>query len=163
MITVATAHAARVDHVVLLPHCTGLVGVFAGLEACVRLGADLIVNSGADNQYNANDIPRLVAPILRGEAELVIGDRGVATLPVFSPFKRRLQVLGSQVVSGAAGLDVPDATSEFRGLTREAALRTMVLNRYSYILGTLIQRRATGTSRSPPCRQKRTRRPGPHA
>lgn len=164
--TVATAHAAGVDHVLLLPHRTGLAGAFAaGLDACVRLGADLIVNTDADNQYNADDIPRLVAPILRGEAELVIGDRGVASLPAFSPLKRRLQVLGSRVVSNAAGLDVPDATSGFRALTREAALRTMVLSRYSYTLETLIQagdRRLKVTSvpvkTNPPTRPSRLMR-----
>jgi glycosyltransferase involved in cell wall biosynthesis len=138
--TVAVAHTAGVDHVVRLPHRTGLAGAFsAGLDASLSLGADVIVNTDADNQYSANDVARLVTPILRGEAELVIGDRGVATLPAFSPLKRRLQVLGSRVVSRAAGLDVPDATSGFRALSREAALRTMVLSKYSYTLETLIQ------------------------
>lgn len=138
--SVAVAKAAGVDHVVHLPHRTGLAGAFsAGLDACLRLGADLIVNTDADNQYCACDIPRLVAPVLRGEAELVIGDRGVANLSAFSPLKRRLQVIGSRVVSSAAGVDVPDATSGFRALTREAALRTLVLSKYSYTLETLIQ------------------------
>lgn len=138
--TVAVARAAGVDHIVQLTHHQGLAGGFAaGLDACVKLGADLIVNTDADNQYDAGDIPRLVAPILSGQAELVIGDRGVASLPAFSPLKRRLQVLGSQVVSGAAGLSVPDATSGFRAMTREVALRTMVLSKYSYTLETLIQ------------------------
>ena len=138
--TVEVARAAGADHLVRLNHRTGLAGAFAaGLDACLKLGADLIVNTDADNQYEARDIPRLVEPLLRGEAELVIGDRGVATLPAFSPFKRRLQVFGSRVVSSAAGLDVPDVTSGFRAMTREVALRTMVLSHYSYTLETLIQ------------------------
>jgi glycosyltransferase involved in cell wall biosynthesis len=138
--TLEVARAAGADHLVRLAHRTGLAGAFAaGLDACLKLGADLIVNTDADNQYEAGDISRLVEPILRGEAELVVGDRGVATLPVFSPLKRRLQVFGSRVVSSAAGLNVPDVTSGFRAMTREVALRTMVLSQYSYTLETLIQ------------------------
>lgn len=138
--TVDVARAAGADHILKLPHHTGLAGAFsAGLDACLRLGADIIVNTDADNQYNAQDILKLVAPILTGEAEIVVGDRGVATLPVFSPLKRKLQTWGSQVVSGASGLKVPDATSGFRAITREAALRTNVLSIYSYTLETLIQ------------------------
>jgi glycosyltransferase involved in cell wall biosynthesis len=138
--TVAVAREAGVDHIVRLPHRTGLAGAFAaGLDACLGLGADIILNTDADNQYHAGDIPLLVGPVLRGEAELVIGDRGVATLQEFSPLKRRLQVIGSRVVSGAAGVNVPDSTSGFRAISREAALRTMVLSKYSYTLETLIQ------------------------
>ena len=138
--TVEVARAAGANHLVRLNHRTGLAGAFAaGLNACLKLGADLIVNTDADNQYEAGDISRLVEPLLRGEAELVIGDRGVATLSTFSPFKRKLQVFGSRVVSSAAGLDVPDVTSGFRAMTREVALRTMVLSHYSYTLETLIQ------------------------
>lgn len=137
-----TARAAReagADHIVRLHH-RGLARAFAaGLDACLRLGADLIVNTDADNQYHAGDIPRLIAPILEGRAELVVGDRGVATLEHFAPLKRRLQVWGSGVVSRAAGIDIPDATSGFRALSREAALRTLVLSDYSYTLETLIQ------------------------
>ncbi|MHB0988687.1 MAG: glycosyltransferase family 2 protein [Bellilinea sp.] len=138
--TAETARACGVDHVLSLPHHSGLATAFAaGLEACLRLGADLIVNTDADNQYNAADIPLLVQPLLRGEAEMVIGDRGVATLQTFSPLKRRLQVIGSRVVSRAAGLDVPDATSGFRAMTRDVALHTIVLSDYSYTLETIIQ------------------------
>ena len=138
--TIEVARAAGANHLVRLSHRTGLAGAFAaGLDACLKLGADLIVNTDADNQYEAADIPSLVEPLLRGEAELVIGDRGVATLPVFSPFKRKLQVFGSRVVSSAAGLNVPDVTSGFRAMTSEVALRTMVLSKYSYTLETLIQ------------------------
>lgn len=138
--TVAVARAAGANHIVQLPHHAGLAGGFsAGLDACLRLGADIIVNTDADNQYDSNDICRLVEPILQGEAELVIGDRGVATLAEFSPLKKRLQVLGSQVVSRASGLNVPDVTSGFRAMTREVALHTLVLSQYSYTLETLIQ------------------------
>ncbi|HWR66792.1 MAG TPA: glycosyltransferase family 2 protein [Bellilinea sp.] len=138
--TAETARACGVDHVLRLPHHSGLAVAFAaGLEACLRLGADLIVNTDADNQYNAEDIPLLVNPILAGQAELVIGDRGVATLQSFSPLKRRLQVIGSRVVSRAAGLNVPDATSGFRAMTRDVALHTVVLSDYSYTLETIIQ------------------------
>jgi len=138
--TAETARACGVDHVLSLPHHSGLATAFAaGLEACLRLGADLIVNTDADNQYHADDIPLLVRPILAGQAELVIGDRGVATLQSFSPLKRRLQVFGSRVVSRAAGLDVPDATSGFRAMTRDVALHTVVLSDYSYTLETIIQ------------------------
>ena len=138
--TAETARACGVNHVLSLPHHSGLATAFAaGLEACLRLGADLIVNTDADNQYNAADIPLLVRPLLHGEAEMVIGDRGVATLQTFSPLKRRLQVIGSRVVSRAAGLDVPDATSGFRAMTRDVALHTIVLSDYSYTLETIIQ------------------------
>ncbi|MFN2431806.1 MAG: glycosyltransferase family 2 protein [Gemmatimonadota bacterium] len=138
--TAAVARAAGVHHVVCLPRHVGLAAAFAaGLDACLHRGADLIVNTDADNQYRADDIPRLVAPILEGRAELVVGDRGVATLSAFSPFKRRLQRLGSWVIARASGLRTPDATSGFRALTREVALRTLVLSDYSYTLETLIQ------------------------
>jgi glycosyltransferase involved in cell wall biosynthesis len=138
--TVETARKAGADHVVCLPHHSGLAGAFvAGLDACLRLGADVILNTDADNQYDSQEIPRLVQPIVEGKAELVVGDRGVATLQSFSPLKRRLQTLGSRVVSQASNLSIPDATSGFRAMTREVALRTMVLSSYSYTLETLIQ------------------------
>jgi glycosyltransferase involved in cell wall biosynthesis len=138
-----TADAARdggADHIVRLRQHVGLARAFAaGLDASLRLGADVIVNTDADNQYDAQDIPTLLAPILVGKADIVVGDRGVATMEHFAPVKRRLQVWGSQVVSRAAGLNLPDVTSGFRAITREAALRTMVLSDYSYTLETLIQ------------------------
>jgi glycosyltransferase involved in cell wall biosynthesis len=138
--TADTARALGVHHVVRFPQNRGLANAFtAGLEAALRLGADLIVNTDADNQYRGDDIPRLVEPLLQGRAEIVIGDRGITTLPAFSPLKRVLQGLGSWVVGQASGLDIPDATSGFRALTREAALRTLVLSNYSYTLETLIQ------------------------
>ena len=145
--TIAVAEALQVDHILRLPHHAGLAGAFAaGLDASLRLGADIIVNTDADNQYQANDIPSLVAPILKGQAEMVIGDRGVTTLPYFAPVKRRLQAMGSRVVSRAAGLNIPDATSGFRAISREAALRMIVLSNYSYTLETLIQAGARRTT-----------------
>ena len=138
--TAEIAHRAGADHVMRLSHHAGLAGAFkAGLDACLHLGADVIVNTDADNQYEAQDIHRLVEPIVNGRAELVVGDRGVATLQAFSPLKRKLQTLGSRVVSQASHLSIPDATSGFRAMTREVALRTMVLTNYSYTLETLIQ------------------------
>ena len=137
--TPAAARAAGADHVVSIRHA-GLARAFAaGLNASLEAGADIIVNTDADNQYDAADIARLIEPILKSEADIVIGDRGVATQPYFSPVKRKLQAWGSGVVSSAAGLDVPDATSGFRALSREAALRTNVLSEYSYTLETIIQ------------------------
>ena len=138
--TAAVARAHGVRHVVQFERNRGLAAAFmAGLEASVRAGADIIVNTDADNQYRAEDISALVAPILEGRAELVVGDRGVGSLPNFSWVKRRLQVFGSWVLGQAAELDTPDATSGFRALSRECALRTMVLSNYSYTLESLIQ------------------------
>lgn len=137
--TAEIVRAAGADHVVRLRKHSGLARAFAvGLDASLRAGVDVIVNIDADNQYHAGDIPTLLCPILEGKADLVIGDRG-ATLELFAPVKRRLQVLGSGVVLRAAGVMLPDATSRFRALTREAALRMLVLSDYSYTLETLIQ------------------------
>jgi len=138
-----TAEVAKeygANHVIRLKKNQGLAGAFkAGLDACIRLGADIIVNTDADNQYVSADIPKLIEPIIKGNAELVIGDRGVATEESFTPLKRKLQTFGSYVVSKAAGLDIPDATSGFRAMTRDTALKTNVLSNYSYTLETLIQ------------------------
>jgi glycosyltransferase involved in cell wall biosynthesis len=135
---VAREHGAQ--HVLRLPYHMGLASGFrAGLEACLERGADLIVNTDADNQYFAGDIQTLIQPILAGEAQLVIGDRGVGSLEHFSPVKRALQRAGSWVVSQAAGMKVSDATSGFRAMSREMALRTLVLSNYSYTLETIIQ------------------------
>jgi glycosyltransferase involved in cell wall biosynthesis len=145
--TPEVARGCGVHHVVCLSHHLGLAAAFAaGLEESLRLGANLIVNTDADNQYSSRDIPRLLEPILAGRAELVVGDRGVRELSEFSPIKRALQGLGSWVISQAAGVSTPDATSGFRAFTRETALRTLVLTRYSYTLETLIQAGAQRTA-----------------
>jgi glycosyltransferase involved in cell wall biosynthesis len=118
----------------------GLAEAFsAGLRAAVSRGADIIVNTDADNQYDAADIPSLIQPILAEQADFVLGDRDVATEEFFSPAKRALQKIGSAVVSLAVGAKVPDATSGFRAFSRAAASRVLVLSKYSYTLETLIQ------------------------
>jgi glycosyltransferase involved in cell wall biosynthesis len=138
--TPQVARTVGVDHVIQLPRHSGLAAAFvAGLEACLKRGADIIVNTDADNQYNASDIAALIQPLLERRADLVIGDRGVANLPAFSPLKRMLQRLGSWVISRASGVATPDATSGFRAISRQAALETLVLSNYSYTLETLIQ------------------------
>jgi len=138
-----TAEAARelgVHHVVRLKRNRGLAIAFVtGLEAALQVGADIIVNTDADNQYQGADIGRLVQPILEERADIVVGDRGVGASAHFSPLKRLLQRWGSWVVERAAGIAIPDATSGFRALTREAALRLTVLSDYTYTLETLIQ------------------------
>ena len=138
--TAEVARSAGADHIIRLPGHLGLASAFsAGLDACLKRGADIIVNTDADNQYRAEDIPLLVEPILAGRAQVVVGDRGVATLESFSPTKRNLQRLGSWVIAKVSGVKTPDATSGFRAMTAEAALHTLVLNEYSYTLETLIQ------------------------
>jgi glycosyltransferase involved in cell wall biosynthesis len=138
--TAEVAREAGAHHIVRLPGHMGLAAAFTtGLDACVKNGADIIVNTDADNQYHAEDINLLVRPILEGRAQIVVGDRGVATSQNFSPVKRMLQRMGSWVVARISGMNIPDATSGFRALTREAALHTLVLNDYSYTLETLIQ------------------------
>ncbi len=138
--TAVVAREMGADHVVRLKRHCGLATAFAvGLETALRLGADIIVNTDADNQYRGEDILRLVRPILDGEADIVVGDRGVASLSHFSPLKRWLQRWGSWVVERAAGIPIPDATSGFRAFTREAAMRLTVLSDYTYTLETLIQ------------------------
>ena len=138
--TVEVAQELGVQHVVRLKQNCGLATAFAtGLEAALAAGADIIVNTDADNQYQGGEIGPLVQPILAGQADIVVGDRGVAALEHFSPFKRWLQRLGSWVVQRAAGIPIPDATSGFRAFSREAALRLTVLSEYTYTLETLIQ------------------------
>lgn len=138
--TAEVAREAGADHVVRLKQNQGLATAFTvGLETALRLGADIIVNTDADNQYRGEDIARLVQPIVDGEADIVVGDRGVAILEHFSPLKRLLQKWGSWVVGRAAGIPIPDATSGFRAFSREAALHLTVLGDYTYTLETLIQ------------------------
>ena len=137
--TVEVARELGVDHIVELP-LKGLAAAFsAGLAAGLTQGADVIVNTDADNQYDGRDIGALVAPILAGQADIVVGDRNVSSVATFSRSKRLLQRLGSWVVGRAAGFEVPDATSGFRALSRRAAAETLVLSNYSYTLETLIQ------------------------
>src|SRR5437762_2674390 len=135
---VAREHGA--DHLVRFTRRKGLAaGFMAGLDACVRLGADVIVNTDADAQYAGSEIPRLIAPILAGEADMVIGDRDVGQVEHFSWPKRRLQTLGSWVVRKVSGTNVPDATSGFRALNREAALRINIVSEFTYTLESIIQ------------------------
>jgi len=135
---VARAHGA--DHVVRFTRTKGLAqGFMAGLDACLRLGADVIVNTDADHQYPGHEIPRLVAPILAGEADMVVGDRTVGDVTHFSWTKKRLQMVGSWVVRKVSGTDVPDTTSGFRALTRDAALRINIVSEFTYTLESIIQ------------------------
>jgi glycosyltransferase involved in cell wall biosynthesis len=138
--TIEVARAHGVDHVVKLTNNKGLAAAFqAGLDAGLKLGADVIVNTDADNQYEAADIPKLVAPILGGEADMVVGDRQVDTVEHFSAFKKMLQRLGSWVVRQASSTEVPDTTSGFRAYNREAALQMQVVSKFTYTLETIIQ------------------------
>ena len=138
--TSEVARASGVDHIVRFTRNKGLAqGFMAGLDAALRVGADVIVNTDADNQYSGADIPHLIAPILAGQADLVIGDRGVGTVAHFSWMKRRLQTLGSWVVRKVSGTRLPDTTSGFRALTREAALRINIVSEFTYTLESIIQ------------------------
>jgi glycosyltransferase involved in cell wall biosynthesis len=138
--TVEVAREAGVDHVISLPHNHGLARAFmAGIEASLRLGADVIVNTDADNQYSADCIADLVRPILNGDAQIVVGARPIAQISDFSASKKLLQRLGSWVVRLASGTDVPDAPSGFRALHRDAAMRINVFGDYTYTLETIIQ------------------------
>jgi glycosyltransferase involved in cell wall biosynthesis len=138
--TIDVARELGVDHIVRLTNNKGLANGFqAGLDACLKLGADVIVNTDADNQYDGGDIPKLVAPIVRGQADMVVGDRQVQTIEHFSPAKKTLQRLGSWVVRQASATDIPDTTSGFRAYNREAALALQVVSKFTYTLETIIQ------------------------
>ena len=138
--TVSVAKECGVDHVIKHTGNQGLArGFMTGLDACLRLGADVIVNTDADNQYNADDIPLLTAPIVDGKADIVVGARPIETIEHFSPVKKLLQKLGSWVVRVASNTDIPDAPSGFRAMSRSAAQRLMVFNDYTYTLETIIQ------------------------
>lgn len=138
--TVEVAKANGVDHIVKLTNNKGLAeGFLTGLDACLRLGADIIVNTDGDNQYNGADIQKLIEPIINGKADMVVGDRQIDTIPHFSATKKKLQRLGSWVVSHVSGTNVPDTTSGFRAFSREAALKLNVVSRFSYTLETIIQ------------------------
>lgn len=138
--TAEVAVAKGVDHVVRLNGHQGLArGFVAGLEACVAAGADIIVNTDADNQYCADDIPALIAPVLNGEAEIVVGARPITEIAHFSPMKKLLQRLGSAVVRIASNTKVQDAPSGFRAMSRQAAMRLHVFGDYTYTIETIIQ------------------------
>jgi glycosyltransferase involved in cell wall biosynthesis len=138
--TVAIARELGVDHIVSHTINKGLARAFrTGLDACLALGADIIVNTDGDNQYDARDIERLIQPILDGGADIVVGDRQTGSVRHFSPLKRRLQVIGSRVVRALSGTDVPDAVSGFRALSQQAALHMNIVSPFSYTIEMLIQ------------------------
>lgn len=145
--TVEVARACGVDHIVSHPSNLGLARAFlTGLQTALAHGADVIINTDADNQYDARCIPDLTAPILKGEAQIVVGARPIDTIEHFSWIKRRLQRLGSSVVRIASGAEIADAPSGFRAIHRDAAMRLYVFNGFTYTLETIIQ---AGRSRIP--------------
>jgi glycosyltransferase involved in cell wall biosynthesis len=158
--TLRVARAAGVDYVVRHRRNRGLAAAFrTGLDAALRLGADIVVNTDADNQYEGRDIPKLIRPLVEGRADLVVGDRNPSELTHFSPTKRLLQRMGSSLVRRLSGVNVSDAVSGFRALTREAGMRINVVSDFSYTIETLIQ---AGRSRmaveSVPIRARETSR-----
>ena len=159
--TVEVAQANGVDHIVNFRHNQGLAKAFlAGIEACLKANADIIVNTDADNQYCADDIPKLIEPILLGKAEIVVGARQIKQIKHFSPTKKFLQKFGSWVVRVASNTSILDAPSGFRAFSREAALRLNVFNDYTYTLETIIQSGQKGMAiTSVPIRTNRYLRP----
>lgn len=138
--TVDVAREWGVNYIVSFRNNKGLArGFMAGLDACLRNGADIIVNTDADNQYCGEDIEKLIQPILRGEAGMVIGERPIDDTEHFSPLKKKLQHLGSWVVRKASNTDIPDAPSGFRAYSRHTAMRLNVINEYTYTLETIVQ------------------------
>lgn len=138
--TIEVAKSWGVNYVVSFKQNKGLArGFMAGIDACLRNGADIIVNTDADNQYCADDIEKLVKPIVNGEYDIVIGERPIDDSEYFSPIKKKLQRLGSWVVQKASCTDIPDAPSGFRAYSRDAAMRLNVINEYTYTLETIIQ------------------------
>jgi glycosyltransferase involved in cell wall biosynthesis len=138
--TISVAKRFGVRHIVRFTRHQGLAAAFtAGLEASLAAGADVIVNTDADNQYCADDIPALVAPIVEGRADIVVGTRPIATIAHFSPVKKLLQHLGSWAVRLASNADVADAPSGFRAMSRRAAMQLNVFSEYTYTLETIIQ------------------------
>lgn len=143
--TVEVAKSLGVKHVVDMPHNCGLAKAFvAGLQKSLEIGADVIVNTDADNQYCADDIEKLVKPILAGDADIVIGTRPVSKIEHFSPLKKLLQKLGSWVMRLISSTEVEDAPSGFRAFSRNSALQLNVFDNYTYTLETIIQARAKG-------------------
>lgn len=138
--TIEIAKELGVDHVVRLIRHQGLAkGFMAGIRACVDLGADIIVNTDADNQYNAADIPKLLQPILDGKAEIVVGARPISEIKHFSPLKKIFQRLGSWLVRKVSQTNIEDAPSGFRAISREAAMQMHVFSEYTYTIETIIQ------------------------
>jgi len=138
--TVEVARELGVDHVVSHPHNRGLAAAYmTGLDTALRLGADVIVNTDADNQYDASGIPDLARPILQGQADMVVGERPIEQIEEFSRVKKVLQRLGSKVVRAFSGTEVRDAASGFRAVSRSAAIRLRVFGRYTYTMETLVQ------------------------
>ena len=133
------ARAAGVDHIVRHPRNQAARAFTTGLEACLKRGADVIVNTDADNQYNAADIPALIRPIYAGEADIVVGSRPIDEIDHFSPIKKSLQKIGSWVVRAVSRTEIPDTTSGFRAYSRHAAQRLTVFSDYTYTLETIIQ------------------------
>lgn len=145
--TVEVAREIGVDHIVSLTRNRGLAFAFrTGMDACLKAGADIIVNTDADNQYAGADIARLVQPILAGRADIVVGDRQTAQVEHFSAVKKALQWLGSAVVRRLSGTSVPDSVSGFRAISREAAIRINIVSGFSYTIEMLIQAGRKGLS-----------------
>jgi glycosyltransferase involved in cell wall biosynthesis len=138
--TIEVARALGVERIVRMARNRGLAHAFrTGLDAALKAGADIIVNTDGDNQYAGADIPNLIRPILDGKADIVVGDRRTSEIAHFSPFKKQLQRLGSAVVRWLSDVDVPDAVSGFRAMSRDAALRLNIVSRFSYTVEMLIQ------------------------
>ncbi|MDP6683422.1 MAG: glycosyltransferase family 2 protein [Desulfobacterales bacterium] len=138
--TFEVAKASGVDHIIKLNRTRGLAQAFAfGIDECLKLGADIIVNTDADNQYSGADIPKLIEPILKNEVDIVVGARDMDAIEHFSFIKKRLQKLGSWVVRVASGTDIADVTSGFRALNKTAAMRINVISEFSYTLESIIQ------------------------
>lgn len=159
--TVEIASSLSIDHVVRLPRNMGLARAFmAGIEACLARGADIIVNTDADNQYSADDIPKLILPILEGKADIVIGSRPIDDIQDFSRIKKYLQRLGSWVVRLASRTDIPDGPSGFRAMSRRAAMSINVFDSYTYTIEMIIQAGQRGwTIAHVPVHTNRSRRP----
>ncbi|WP_282939487.1 glycosyltransferase [Paenibacillus sp. RC67] len=138
--TIEVAKKMGVNHIVKFPRNRGLAEAFkAGMDACLRLGADIIVNTDADNQYKGSDIPKLIQPLLTKKCDIVIGNRQTDSIAHFSPIKKFFQKFGSWIVRKISQTDIPDTTSGFRAYTREAALRINIVSEFTYTLETIIQ------------------------
>ena len=137
--TSAVAEDCGVDHIVRHLSNRGLAAAYrTGLDACLSRGADIIVNTDGDGQYRGECIPKLIELILKGEYEVVVGERPIETIEHFSPLNKRLHRLGSRVVEKLSGVRVPDATSGFRAITRRVAMGVSISSRFTYTLETLI-------------------------